>query len=101
MNPDITAINQAIQNAYKALQSGDKRSTRRWAERAAQLDPNREEPWLILAAVASPRASLAYLERALKINPDSRRATTGINWAQDRLRSQTSSIRQTPQPLPQ
>jgi len=101
MNPDITAINQAIQNAYKALQSGDKRSARRWAERAAQLAPNHEEPWLILAAVASPHASLAYLERALKINPDSIRASTGLSWAQDRLRSQTPAIQQTPHPPPQ
>ncbi|MDI6768076.1 MAG: L,D-transpeptidase [Anaerolineales bacterium] len=61
--PDPSSARQAIQNAQKALQAGDKRSARRWAERAASLAPGLEEPWLILAAVASPRASLAYLGR--------------------------------------
>ena len=89
MTPDIIAFNQAIQNAYKALQNGDNLTARRWAERAAQLAPDMEEPWLILASIASPHASLAYLEQALKINPNNRRASIGLSWAQDRLRRQT------------
>ncbi|MDR3574123.1 MAG: L,D-transpeptidase family protein [Anaerolineaceae bacterium] len=91
MTPDITAINQAIQTAYQALQNGDHLTARRWAEKAAQLAPEMEDPWLILASVASPRASLAYLEQALKINPDSSRASVGLSWAQERLRQQATS----------
>ena len=43
-----------------------------------------EDPWLILAAVAKPRASIAYLEKALEINPDSPRALAGLQWARQR-----------------
>jgi lipoprotein-anchoring transpeptidase ErfK/SrfK len=71
----------AIQNAWMALRRGEKSSARHWAQRAAQLNPTREEPWLILAAVSNPRASIAYLNQALKINPDSREARKGLQWA--------------------
>jgi hypothetical protein len=52
---------------------------------AAQFDPNFEDPWLILATLSSPRASVAYLQRALEINPRSERAIKGMQWALDRL----------------
>jgi lipoprotein-anchoring transpeptidase ErfK/SrfK len=99
MNPESSSTNQAIQNAYRALQSGDKLIARRWAEQAAQLAPDLEEPWLILASIASPRASLAYLEQALKINPSSKRAIIGLRWAQERQRLQTPAISQYTQPV--
>lgn len=88
MNPDPLAARQALQNALQAVRRGDRPSARRWAEQAAALDPMREEAWLILGAVASPRASVAYLERALQINPSSLRARQGLQWAQDRLRQE-------------
>jgi LysM repeat protein len=84
---------QASRNARAALESGDRRSARRWAEKAVSLDPGLEEPWLTLAVVASPRASIAYLEQALKINPTSQRAMRGLKWAQNRLQSE-------PRPVP-
>lgn len=68
------------------MQRGDRRSARRWGEKAAQQEPDREEPWLILAAVASPRASLAYAERALQANPGSQPARQARHWAIQRLR---------------
>ncbi len=96
---DPSSARQAIQNAQKALQAGDKRSARRWAERAATLAPGLEEPWLILAAVASPRASLAYLGQALEINPQSQRARRGMHWAHERLRRQgAGQIQSAPRP---
>lgn len=88
----------AITEAQLALRRGDRRSARRWAEQALSLAPDREEPWLILAAVASPHASLAYLQRALEINPDSKRARQGIHWAIQRLRA-TQPIPSTPRPV--
>jgi lipoprotein-anchoring transpeptidase ErfK/SrfK len=99
MNPESSSTNQAIQNAYKALQSGDKLSARRWAEQAAQLAPDLEEPWLILASIASPRASLAYLEQALKINPGSKRASIGLKWARERQSPQIPANPQNTQPV--
>lgn len=86
MKPDPETTRQFIQNAYQSLKCGDRLAARRWAERAAALSPELEEPWLILAGLASPRASISYLERALKINPNSERAHKGMHWAVERLR---------------
>jgi lipoprotein-anchoring transpeptidase ErfK/SrfK len=49
-----------------------------------------EDPWLLLAVVASPRASLAYLQRALQVNPTSRRARAGMHWAAARARKSSA-----------
>jgi lipoprotein-anchoring transpeptidase ErfK/SrfK len=80
----------ALHNARRALQSGNHREARRWAQQAAALAPQSEEPWLLLAALAGPRASLAYLKRALEINPDSQRARKGMHWAVHRQRTAQS-----------
>lgn len=85
MNANSSAAHRALQRAQEALQRGDRRSAWRWAEEAAALAPQWEEPWLLLAALASPRASIACLERALQINPQSERARQGLAWAQARL----------------
>jgi Tfp pilus assembly protein PilF len=90
-NSDQLQARQAIQNAREALRNGDRKTARRWAELAASLAPNTEEPWLILAAVASPRASLGYLERALAINPNSKRAREGMRWAQARVQADSGA----------
>jgi len=85
MDVKLIQAQQAIQNARIALRDGDRSAARRWAEQAAQLAPQLEDPWLILAAVASPRASVSFIERALQINPDSPRARKGMEWALKRL----------------
>ncbi len=77
------------------MKQGDRQAARRWAELAAGQDPGLEEPWLILADLASPRASVAYLEQALKINPRSRRARQGLNAAAKRLRKAQTRIEAT------
>ena len=64
MNTDHLQAQKAIQNAREALRSGDRSAARRLAEQAAKLAPQLEDPWLILAAVASPRASVSFIERA-------------------------------------
>lgn len=91
MKTDSESAQQALQNARQAVKRGDRQGARRSAEVAAALSPNLEEPWLILAALASPRASVAYLDRALKINPRSERARKGMHWAVDRLRKETGN----------
>lgn len=89
-SPTVNAF-EAVQNAQTALQRGDKLSARRWAEMAASLAPEREEPWLLLAAVASPKASVGYLKQALKLNPDSPRAKAGLDWALKRVEAAAQS----------
>ncbi len=86
MNPVNKQANQVIQHAKKALQRGEKTNARRLAEQAITLDPDREEPWLILAAIGSPKASVVYLNNALEINPNSTYARQGMHWAIKRLR---------------
>ena len=95
MSSQADLAHPAIRQAYQALRAGDRRAARRWAERAAALNPELEDPWLILASLASPEASLKYLKRALTINPGSRRARQGMHWAGRRLRQSTP-----PPPLP-
>ncbi len=85
----------ALVNAQVALQQKNKMEARRWAIVAAQIAPQNEEAWLILAAVSSPNASVAYLERVLQLNPQNERAKKGMQWALDRLAKQPK-----PQPPP-
>lgn len=83
MNADL-----ALERAYQALRAKDHTAARRWAEQAVALAPQREEPWLLLSTLASPKASVAYLQRALQINPQSQRAKADLVWAQQRLQAQ-------------
>lgn len=75
----------AVQNALKELRLGKKQAARSWVQRAIKMAPELEDPWLILAAVAEPRASLEYLKEALKINPGSPRARQGLLEVQQKL----------------
>ncbi len=81
----VAACKLVLQQAQKAFREGDRLTARRLAAQAAALDPGQEDPWLLLAALAEPHASLGYLQRALEINPESMRALKGIKWAQERL----------------
>ena len=87
MNIDENGAKLAFRNAYRALRLGDRAAARRWAFQAVALWHDYEEPWLILAAIASSHGSVAYLERARLIHPDSPRANAGLRWAQARLQS--------------
>ncbi len=89
--------NLAVQKAREALRNNNRTEARQWAERAASLAPQMEDPWLILAAVASPRASVDYIQRALRINPNSPRARKGMEWAMQRLR-EAPPLEKSPQP---
>jgi lipoprotein-anchoring transpeptidase ErfK/SrfK len=80
-------LRKALDNARICYHQGDHSKTRYWARLAASINPNIEEPWLWLAAVSSPRASVAYLQKALSINPTSQRARLGMHWAVKRVRA--------------
>lgn len=76
---------EAVMYAREALKNGSMTEARQWAERAANLAPKSEDPWLILAAVAAPRESVDYIRKALEVNPNSQRAKQGMEWAMQRL----------------
>jgi lipoprotein-anchoring transpeptidase ErfK/SrfK len=88
MTTDPDKYQVAIRSAYRALRAGRRLEARRYAEHALALKQDNEEPWLILAVLASPDASFAYLKQALSINPTSERARKGMHWAIQRLRAQ-------------
>lgn len=85
MNSRLDDARSAVEGARQALRDGRRTEARQLAERAAELAPQMEDPWLILAAVASPRASVEYIRQALQINPNSPRARRGMEWARARL----------------
>ncbi len=85
MNDAFIKSRQVVDQARIALRNGDRTHARQLAEEAARLAPQSEDPWLILAAVASPRESVDYLNKALVINPESPRARKGMDWATKRL----------------
>ena len=69
MNPNQLAAFNDLEQAQQALKNGDKTTARQLAVQAAQLAPELEEVWLLMAALASsPSGSLSYLEKALSIN---------------------------------
>ncbi len=93
--PIDPAVQQAIRQAMQAMRRKDHREARRWAEQAIHLDPQAEDAWLVLAAVASPEASLFYLNKALAINPSSPRVRKAMHWTAERLRKHS---RRAPRP---
>ncbi len=86
MIADGDALRKALENARIAYHQGNHTNTRYWARQAIKINPDIEEPWLWLAAVSSPRASVEYLQKALEINPQSVRAHQGMHWAIKRVR---------------
>jgi lipoprotein-anchoring transpeptidase ErfK/SrfK len=98
MNPNLQTAYELLKKAQETFRSGDKRTARRYAEEALRLAPEWEEPWLVMATLGTPRASVAYLEQALKINPDSERAHKGMVWATRRLAEQKAAeqLKKTP-----
>lgn len=86
---DQAAVSQALHEARQALKAGDRRAARRWAEQAVSLSRDQEEPWLVLAQTASPRASVAYTLEALRINPRSQAARQAVRRAVGRFNAPT------------
>ncbi len=54
MNEAFIQSRKFIAAAREALKNGNMAEARQLAERAAELAPQSEDPWLLLAAVASP-----------------------------------------------
>lgn len=101
MNPDPDPSSNPLEAARLALMRGDLTQARRFAQQAAALMPDREDPWLVLAALAtSGKASVAYLNRALEINPGSVRARQGMHWAIERMRASGEAVPSKPRPVP-
>ncbi len=76
-----------LRSARSALEQDDREKARQLAQRAAQIAPHAEEPWLFLAAVSDAQTGLTYVTRALEINPKSQTARKALRWLIRRLPS--------------
>ena len=96
MSNSFLESREAVQQAREALRRGEHHAARRLAEKAARLAPESEDPWLILAAIASPQLSLEYVRKALDANPESARAHRAMQWAMQRLQQAPEEIKPGP-----
>jgi len=89
-----------IEKAKSALRNKDKEKAHEYAQAAVKLNAENEEGWLVLASISKPEESIKFLNRALEINPQSKKARTGMRWAVKRLRKNqqdtTDHIKTTP-----
>lgn len=81
---NFTIRHQLIQ-IRKAYEHGLKEEARKSAKDLSQAHPELEEVWLVLASLSSPADALAYLENALRVNPNSKAARKGIRLATRQL----------------
>lgn len=87
MSADPARFQHALSNAKQAFKRGDRSAARKWAAEAARQDPEQEIPWLMLGALANPKAAPKYYQRALSVNPQSQLAKVGLQRARNRLAS--------------
>lgn len=89
----LSSYQNAVDNAFKAIRTGNRKEAILWTNLAVAQNPREEDPWLLMAYLASPEQSLEYLRHALKLSPDSQRAIKGLEWAKKRLGQSTEEIR--------
>ncbi|MEK7327095.1 MAG: L,D-transpeptidase family protein [Chloroflexota bacterium] len=85
-------IDSLLVQAKTLIGQGQKAEARRLLQRALTLDPNSIEAWLLLTAIAAPRASVEYAERALALDPNNATAQAALAWARRRLALQTPTL---------
>ncbi|MDZ7845092.1 MAG: L,D-transpeptidase [Anaerolineales bacterium] len=96
---DPVSTQQVLNQTKEAMEKGQVQKARRLAWKAVKLAPDQEQPWLFLASLSSPQASIVYLRKALEINPQSQAARRGMRWAADRLRKLDAAARPRRDPL--
>ncbi|MBC7225930.1 MAG: L,D-transpeptidase family protein [Thermoflexales bacterium] len=83
-------VPESLRKGIAAAKGGRKGEARAAFRAVLAEDPTHETALLWLAYLADdPRASLAYIARALEAHPDSRRAHAALRWARRRLAEQT------------
>ena len=74
-----------------AAVEGKRATAERLLRASLALDARNHQAWFWLAGVVkSPEESIQCLERVLELTPDDPRALEGLEWAKQRLESQTS-----------
>ncbi|MGB9890111.1 MAG: hypothetical protein ACPLTQ_10630, partial [Anaerolineae bacterium] len=79
-------VRESLWRGITAAQRGRKGEARAAFRAVLAEDPTNETALLWLAYLTDdPRASLAYIARALETSPDSQRAHAALRWARRRL----------------
>jgi len=90
LEPSSNEIRLWLQQGLRAAHDGEKAEARRCFEEARDLDPDNIVALLWLAWLAtSRRESLALFCRVLELDPDNKRAQTGLEWVRNRLEYET------------
>ena len=84
LNPSL----QALQKAQQALQKKKIQDAHYWATVALKEDETLVDAWLILAAVSKAENSARYLERALQLDPDNKKAKQGLQWLEEQTQQE-------------
>ena len=84
MDRNYRKANEYIAHAREDLKRGDKKTARQFSRKAAQIVPNMEDAWLLLAfSASSSRDAIACARRAIQYHPESQRAHQCLQWAHD------------------
>src|SRR5690349_6696889 len=82
-----------LQQGIKAAQAKRKPEAYQLLSQVVRRDPQNEQAWLWLAAVApTPKEAMDAFERVLAINPANEQARFGQRWAQGRLEKASGAI---------
>lgn len=82
MDTDYRKANEFIVQAREALKRGNKETANQLSTQAAEIVPDMEDAWLLLAfSASSPRYAVACARRAIQYHPDSQRARQCLQWA--------------------
>ena len=76
---------QAFIAAKEAIRRGDRDKARRLAKQAIDLMPDWEDPWILMGLISEPKQGLAYIVRALEIDPTNKEAKKSIRWLMKRM----------------
>ncbi len=85
MNENMNA-KEAFSNALASLRKGDKSNAAYWCRLALELDPNNIEAWLVLGGLSNGKASIAYIQKALDLDPSNKTARKAMHWAIQKYR---------------
>lgn len=95
---NVAEIERLLQLARDTAETGDWKTARVYLAQVLSADPNNEEALLWQAGLAEdPQASILYLQRILRSNPENSRALAGLRWAEERAHANQSTTPRVPE----
>ena len=90
---------ELVNSARKSLSAGDLAAAGEFAELLVKEFPKSEKGWLVLASISKPEKALAYLENALRVNPNSQAARQAIRLITGQLLNGDQTVAEIPEIL--